>query len=651
MTTRQARNEPEGVERRRARIASFLPLLASPADGSALRLAEDAALVDASGNRYPLLPGDVPMLIPGLPELLRGHFEACRQVAPDSAQLNRTASEVRQWLRGGPFTVYLFGLTLEIFAAEEVQRDEAPVAAETATIPGALIEGDDGQPYLACSDALLRLKDLRLTHGGMVLDDYSALRERIVLEPPFLLTAEPYPDMLFSLLFEVVLFLDRSRYEAVVRPPAGGKNSWQTEEDVRLLVCVRPGLREGIDQMAVCNTDYFRGLIDAYDLDVAERGSLDIGCGAGFLSQALVMAGARRVVGTDLRFASLSNLLPPGGQEPQPLYCGADMFRWCYGEGQFALICNRNNSAYAKAKSLDGPFVQLGRDMARSLAPNGLIYLSFLTSRSGVGSPTGFTNLTLADLWDHIGECGLHWLNLMTLGTYNAMLLCRPEDREAMQERCRRFAMNQRVRALGDYLTTESPGSNVLRNMFLAFSDFACQMRMAMLRRGVSRYLLWGDNLLSYYVWRLAYVFFPHIQCAGIVSCPPEPPLSAMRRVLGRLRLRNRPPAIREGKPLVVNREWFPLARYTPEQAGEMPESRLFHAEVLSPWRRPLAPRGLSPLRFADPGELRVARWGERSRPWRYVFASGDHDSSLPASIAEAYLEGDLGAMSAGDSQ
>jgi len=370
---------------------------------------------------------------------------------------------------------------------------------------------------------------------------------------------------------------------------------------------------------------WLKWLFDAWRLPVGSHATLDIGCSYGWMAAAMSVAGAATSIGTDIRrpnHDAFRSTFPAS----TAVLAMADMFKWCYAPDRFAFISIRNNSAFCMAPQLDEKFVELGRNVRRSLTQGGLAYLSFLTNFSGMRSDDGFTNLPLADIIDYLHRTGLHIVKMMKLGGATAFLLCRPEDAAHFDGLQRTITHGQRFHALREYVEARVDGAvpapRILRNLFLAAADMASEIALRWHICERATVCLFGRGILTYYVWRIMTVLYPHIPVGGfVVETNDEPSVlhvvtdEEAGRIWGDNVL----------SIYLDTKHWVDVALGAATSSAP-PCDLMFTSGDFGPT-----------LPSGEPSMHGVPTSGET---FTFHYCSGDHDVEVPPIIAGAYLTG-----------
>jgi hypothetical protein len=555
------------------------PFLISPRSGRPLRLTGCGhALID--GDEYSLEKGVVE-LTPRLPTRPRDPYSVSRRAGDTAPLLWKPWAEIAASLAREPLTAWLFGRPLVIRALGPVS---APLPSAVASrLPVGTLFEREGHLLLQTAEAVVELSSFEWHGGSPPFSAWPAMAAHLAVGPPFFLLGEPFPHPDMVTLCETL--------GTVATPPEG--------VDKRIARCA-------------ANVPWLRWLFAEMSPPIGRAACLDLGCGSGWLSAAMAMAGAGRVLATDIRCPDLGAFREIFPQAGEVALVRADMFEWCYAGGRFALIVLADNSAFAMTSRLDGPLVELLAGVRASLAPEGVCLLSYFTDFSTVPAACGFSNRPLAEVVDCIAASGLHVVKMMRLGSTLAFMLSRPEDAAVMDARCRRSSEAQRLTALGAYLRREGlPSARALRNMFLAVADLVSDIALAWHRSGRSRVGLVGSGILGYYVWRLMTVHFPHVPVGGFIVEAVGPP-SALNVLTAE--------AADEAWGDDVLRVWLDTGHYA-ERALDRPA-------------RP-APRHDLSFAGSDAAPLPVDDDG-----FAFRYLSGDHDESAPPAIASYYLSG-----------
>jgi len=189
----------------------------------------------------------------------------------------------------------------------------------------------------------------------------------------------------------------------------------------------------------------------------------------------------------------------------------------------------------------------------------------------------------------------------MKLGSFLGLILCRNEDAPVCDARASAWMHEQRGRALGAYAARDenSHTERDLSNAFLAIADFVSDIALAWHRSGQPDLTLWGRGIFAYHVWRMLGVNFPHIAVSAFVTDVSGSSVLHVIRPSEAAALYPRQLRVRiSDEPSFAGMSFdFDLCGVAPEAAGVSPS-------------------------------------------WRYQFASGDHDQTLPQSIAGTYFSG-----------
>lgn len=361
------------------------------------------------------------------------------------------------------------------------------------------------------------------------------------------------------------------------------------------------------------NIPYISFLFEEFKLNVEDYPCLDIGCDDGFLAAAMEKAGAKYPVATDLRLTALPMIHQEYGVK-YVMSGMADMFKWSYKPATYSFIAIRNNSALCKASELDSCFDEFICNVINSLAPGGVVYLSFLTNGTGTISEDGFRNFKIKDILEFFFRNNVGVIKLMKLGTMTVFLLGRPEDYLSARQTVM-SSMRARVQAtVTDYHeSNQKNDSLILRNSFLAVADEVSEVAFRYYKKKRRGILFIGQGIFGYYMWRMLTLNFPDVPFCGYIV------------------------------DFIHGSSVLPV--YTKEQAeevfGEHWKSDYIVMD-LSCFQRKRAGSGfLDSIKELIRGN-RVER-ESKNKSVSYQYLSGDHDESLPKDISRIYFSGRLG--------
>ncbi|AZS78749.1 class I SAM-dependent methyltransferase [Achromobacter spanius] len=448
----------------------FIRHFRSPIDGSQLRQ-DGNALVDQSGNSFPIFKG-VPILIPNLEQLFEDHY-----------RISKETGCVIDGAQEAPFTAYVLGFRITISALGNKVDSTHPV--------GTLFDVE-GQPAVILADGAHMVHELSL-HTRPPETTWGDIKAKLACAAPYLLLDKPFPTPVFPTYYELIghgaeIVLGTRQEE----PKLAGNADTESEHH---------------DRLELLNAEYFSAITRGFGLPIDKYPVLDIGCDTGFLTRALLRAGATEAIGTDLRPSSfsdhqwLSNALTPGL---------ANMFHWCYPQDGFSVIAVRNNSAFAFASHFDAPFESFLQNCLASLRDDGALYLTFLTNGSGVPGADGFANKSIAEIVHWINDQGATILKMMRLGTMLGFWLAKGEN---LVSSVRRHAQNARMGAFVRY----SESANARHDQALAIADFASEIALNCYLKGATKASLWGSGILSYQTWRMLSILYPDIAVEYVV--------------------------------------------------------------------------------------------------------------------------------------
>lgn len=421
---------------------------------------------DLAAGEPPIYAG-APVLIPGFEVLLaEGHREVGRD---DAAALRVQGDQVDGFLVGHPVQLSgVAGLTPPLLVA--------PSAG------GVRCEGADGKT---------REVDLQAEVCGLQIEGAELFR-RLQVEPPLLLTATRFPEFRSVTVYELATFyLPALRGFTAMTRSGAAESTELVEQQVDYLRFLLSLLPRGGD--AVC---------------------VDVGTGSGWLAGALGRAGAAEVFGFDLRVASVGAFYELYPEADRSLLALGDMFDWPLGADCVDLIMIRNNSAFAFAKELGGPFTEMFRACRASLRPGGLIYLTYLSNCSGV-EEAAFTNLGLREILAGLKGTGLDVVKIMRQGTGFGLLFAADPD----LARIGREVVGQRIAARDQYFADEGEDHDVLHNWLVCLTDVAAEIGLAAVKQGRSKVLLRGDELMVAQMRVLLYEWY-QVFCLVVEEAP-----------------------------------------------------------------------------------------------------------------------------------
>ncbi|AMG35792.1 class I SAM-dependent methyltransferase [Achromobacter xylosoxidans] len=511
----------------------------------------------------------VPILIPGLRELFDNHF----QISAETGRALHIAADA-------PVIGYALGCKLVI---EEIGD------AVTADHPAGALFDCNGRPAFVTADGPRLVSKLHLDMLG-AQHGWETIQKKLKGAPPYLLLDQQFPDHRFSTYYELLLFLGERTIDDL---QCGTETHGHTV----------PVEQDGNHELTRLNCSYFRSIIDGFGLPLTAHPALEIGCGSGFLSRSIKEAGATEIIGTDLR---LSGFCFETWAEPGFTPGLANMFQWSYPENHFSLIAIRNNSAFAFARNLDAAFATFLKTCMKSLRQDGGIYLTFLTDGSGGMSAKGFTNLQLSTLVTWLIEQGVYVLKMMRLGSMVGFWVSK---NASLSDRIRRHTHNQRLRALQEYMGSDS-GQH---DQTLAMADFASEIALNCYLRGVSTVALWGRGIISYQTWRMLGILYPDL---------------AVRFVVRRDKL---------GSSVL---EVLPSEQAPHGAVNAIVDDCYYNARRVGFVERWKQARFLA----QSPDALRLFESDAEPSSHAYAFLSGDHDSTIAPELARVYFKGQLAA-------
>ncbi|AUA58958.1 Uncharacterised protein [Achromobacter spanius] len=536
----------------------------SPVDRSALRLEGDA-LFDRAGNRFPICSG-VPVLIPNLEQLFQEHYRISKEAGCAIDGIGCT-----------PFTAYVLGFRITIKSLG------SPVKSDHAI--GTLFD-IDGKPAIVLDEGTWLVESLTL-HTQPIETDWAAIQAKLTGGAPYLLLDKPFPNPVFPTYYELIGY--------------GVGAILGTHEDGPKLRGKTDAGADYYDHLELQNAAYFSAVSRGFNLPLSKHPVLDIGCDTGFLTRAMVRAGATEAVGTDLRISSfsdsrwLSESVAPGL---------ANMFQWCYPEDHFSVIAVRNNSAFAFATELDDTFAAFVQNCLASLKTDGAMYLSFLTNGSGIVGDDGFANKTVAEIARWISGQGATILKMMRLGTMLGFWLAKGDARVSNVQH---HTNNERVGAFVRY--AENVGAR--HDQALAIADFASEIALHCYLKGTCKAALWGNGILSYQTWRMLNILYPDITVEYVVR------------------------GDKMGQSVF---QIFSPSNASPDAVHVLVDDAHYENRsygLIDRWkqRRFLAqfPNG---LRFFSPSSC--------PSPGPFPFLSGDHDLAIAPNLARIYFRGGL---------
>lgn len=442
----------------------------SPIDGSALRQ-EGNALVDQTGNRFPICRG-VPVLIPHLEQLFEDHYRISRETG---CAIDGTGD--------APFTAFVLGCRITISALGDKVDSAHPI--------GTLFDVA-GQPAVVLAEGARFVQGMTL-HTQPAETGWAAIQAKLACVFPYLLLDKPFPTPVFPTYYELI---GHGAEIVLGTRQAGPERVSKADSESGYY-----------DRLELQNAEYFSAIVRGFGLPISEHPALDIGCDTGFLTRALVRAGAAEAIGTDLRLSSFSGRQWQSGSVTPGL---ANMFQWCYPNDNFSVIAVRNNSAFAFATQFDATFESFLQNALASLRDDGALYLTFLTDGSGVQGPDGFANKPVAEIVPWVRGQGATILKMMRLGTMLGFWLAKGGN---LFQSVRRHSQNERMGAFTRY----SAHIDARHDQALAIADFASEIALHCYLKGVSKAALWGNGILSYQTWRMLSILYPDITVEHVV--------------------------------------------------------------------------------------------------------------------------------------
>jgi len=605
----------------------------SPSDRSKLELHSDC-LLDAGRREFPVMDG-VPLLIPDLLRLLSDHYAICVEAgAPPAKVLARQLGQA-ETIEG-----YLLGRKLVLSALE-------PVAPKELLQPGT-IELSENELLMHCASGCYRANSLsyRAWIGPKEVDNPRLTLQFLRSKGPFFLHEEAFPSAKIITLYELLPTYGWQDRQGQSASPhlRERRQADRTHAANAQVTRPAPALPTSVDPsddrfMFNANALFFRSIFARFDLDVTNRAVLDIGGGDGFLGASMEFAGARHPVSTDIRRPTIRGFNAVYPECPNLLLGFADMFEWCYADDAFSLIAVRNNSAVCFAADLLRPDLLgfLG-NCRRSLTSHGLLYLTVITGENGVVDAAGLANRPLTEYLTWFEKADLHVLQLAKLGTEVAFYCCKREAAAHFEEKLRAGRERDRTKALKDYLTGRDDPV-VLRNFFLAVTDFAGEVALEAHRRTATAIGLFGTGPFAYYLWRTFYISYYHL--FERIHLIPWVPGRSSEAIGFRWRLAG----------LIQRLSPFGLDRLRKVSTGDNARQKLgirplevladHFAYTTEAKAVTTAPELLRYVRTMDGAkETAEETVHHPSRGWTFPLVTGDHDIVLPGPIAETYFSG-----------
>lgn len=301
-------------------------------------------------------------------------------------------------------------------------------------------------------------------------------------EPPLLVTATQFPDPASVTLYEVLPYL--------------GAELPRFVEDYRS--------HDGDSRrMAEQQAPFLAWVLGLFG-DGAQTRCVDVGCGTGWLSGSLALAGADDTLGFDLRRGSLAGFVTTFPEAERSMLAVGDMFDWPLGPESVDLVCLRNNSAFAFAREFGAEFVALFEAMGRSLRPGGGIYLSFVGNGAGRRTGSGLQNPSLVALTRATRSTGLEVVKLMRVAEFSGALLCRagePPAHLAAQVNAQRNRVHAQISG------TRKAETELAQAWALCLLDIAGEIILRMLETGAGALRWQGPSWIR---WQLDLVLRNH---------------------------------------------------------------------------------------------------------------------------------------------
>lgn len=390
----------------------FSDLIVSPWDGSPLKFDPKAsALADSSGIRFPVWNG-IPLLsLAGLDAFCGGR--GLRSQASLLTALDNQA--IRQ-----DFPIYLDTCPAHMLSAHQVSETrrvelDLPQQAEHGTIvcrSGSLFYFDNRWNEVELE---VQTREFDRTAQQSRVEKHSIPSDivaRLALSEPHLLHAG---------------FADGVIQDIWTRSLASWPREPLSAEQLSRLTSRRPSPTERGQRLAGVkfrddNSRYFPKWTSACGISIHQADALVWSSGAGYLSDVLLTAGARRVINCDERLATLPVLPDQGDDE---FFVWTDPLSNPIPPNAFRLVLSHRHTV-ASHMDPDG-LAEYVKRMDEACDRNGLCYLSLYSDMTG-RPQGGWPNLTLQQILGSAQAAHLRCAQFATIGSNLSFWLTRRED-------------------------------------------------------------------------------------------------------------------------------------------------------------------------------------------------------------------------------
>lgn len=317
-------------------------------------------------------------------------------------------------------------------------------------------------------------------------------------EPPLLVTASQYPEVGSVTMYELVPYLGTT---------------------LPRFALDYPSVDEGSRRMAEAQVPFLRWFFDQFG-GATGKVCVDVGCGTGWLSGALAIAGVDSTIGVDLRRGSLAGFTSTFPEAENDLLAVGDMFEWPLGDRTVDVVFFRNNSAFCFGEVLGAEFQRMFMRVGASLRVGGVVYLSFISTGSGVAD-NGFTNLPFTRLREALCGTGLSLVKLMRIGSCSCAWICREGERPVGHDD---ESERRRWMAFQEVESATAPDDLCRQRFSRCLVDIAGEVVLRMWESGAQRVKIRGPSWLCWQLQLVLEWMFPEAQARiSVAGAGPEP--------------------------------------------------------------------------------------------------------------------------------